>query len=263
MKEHGQNRQVIKVAMLIWVALTVFVGGLSFALRGQNGTSGQNQNDNRNTSQNTNANANANGGHTGHNMNSGGGRNMNAGGQMNSGGMGGQGMTGALASDDRKFLMTAAMSGMKEVELSRMATTRASSEEVRRFAQQMVDEHTRSNQELMQLAASKGITLPTAPDAKLQSMLTRMGAMSGAQFDRAYLREAGVKEHRNAAKLFERESTRGRDADLTAFASRLLPAIRSHLSMAESMERASRGGGGTGGGSGNTNANTGANTNRP
>ncbi len=251
MYEHGQNRQVIKVATVIWVAVTLFVGGLTFALRGQSsGTTGQNQNDNRNTSQNananTNANANANGRHTGHNMNSRGG-NMSAGGQ----GMGG----GALSGDDRKFLMAAAMSGMKEVELSRMALTRASSEEVRRFAQQMVDDHTRANQELMQLAASKGVTLPTMPDTKLQSMLTRMGAMSGAAFDRAYLREAGVKEHRNAAKLFERESTRGRDADLTGFASRLLPAIRSHLSMAETMERATRGGGG------NMNANTGGNTN--
>ncbi len=254
MYEHGQNRQVIKVATVIWVAVTLFVGGLTFALRGQSsGTTGQNQNGNRNTSQNANTNANANanantnGRHTGHNMNSGGG-NMSAGGQ----GMG----RGTLSGDDRKFLMTAAMSGMKEVELSRMALTRASSEEVRRFAQQMVDEHTRANQELMQLAASKGVTLPTMPDTKLQSMLTRMGAMSGAEFDRAYLREAGVKEHRNAAKLFERESMRGRDADLTGFASRLLPAIRSHLSMAETMERAMRGGGG-----GNMNANTGGNTN--
>lgn len=243
MKEQGTNRQVIKVAMLVWVALAVFVGGLGYALRGQNSAAGQNQNNNTNANTNT--------GHTGHNMNSGGGRNMNA---------GGQGMTGALAGDDRKFVMAAAMSGMKEVELSRLAATRASSEEVRRFAQQMVDEHTRTNQELMQLAASKGVTLPTMMDAKLQSMLTRMGAMSGAAFDRAYLHEAGVKEHRNAAKLFERHSMRGRDADLTAFASRVLPAIRSHLSMAESMERASRGGGGMGG---NTNANTGANTNRP
>jgi hypothetical protein len=59
--------------------------------------------------------------------------------------------------------------------------------------------------------------------------------MTGADFDRAYLKEAGVKAHEKMEKLFMREAERGRDADLKSFASSTLPTVQGHLRMAREM----------------------------
>jgi putative membrane protein len=56
-----------------------------------------------------------------------------------------------------------------------------------------------------------------------------MQKLLGADFDRAYLKEAGASEHEKAVKLFEHESQRGTGADLRAFAAKLLPGIQEHL----------------------------------
>jgi putative membrane protein len=167
---------------------------------------------------------------------------------------------GAVSSSDRQFMMKAAMSGMEEVEMSRLAAQHAASDAVKQFAQRMIDDHTRANTELMQLAASKGVTLPTAPDAKLQAELAKMGALNGADFDRSYIREAGVKEHEKAAKLMQRASTGAADTDLRAFAAKTLPVVQEHLTMARSMSTG-MGHGGHGGHSGNMNSSGGGNSN--
>src|SRR5215212_4467985 len=73
---------------------------------------------------------------------------------------------GAGATADHKFALAAATGGMMEVELGKLAAEKGASDEVRQFGQRMVDDHTKANEELMQLASSKGMALPTAPDPK-------------------------------------------------------------------------------------------------
>jgi putative membrane protein len=75
-----------------------------------------------------------------------------------------QNASGALASDDRKFVMEAAHGGMMEVKMGRMAADKASNADVKAFGQRMVDDHSKANSELMSLASQKGITLPGAAD---------------------------------------------------------------------------------------------------
>jgi putative membrane protein len=163
------------------------------------------------------------------------------------------GGSGALGSSDRKFMTEAAVGGMAEVEMARVAVERASSEAVRDYARKMIEDHTRANEELMQLASSKGVQLPTAPDAKHQSMLTRLRGLSGAEFDREYVRQAGVKSHEKMLKLVQDHSRKGRDADSRAFATKMVPAVQMHLDMARQLNA---GGGATGSHSGhNGNAN--------
>jgi putative membrane protein len=145
------------------------------------------------------------------------------------------GNTATLSSSDRKFAMTAAMGGMSEVEMARLALTKASSDAVKQYAQKMIDDHTAANAELMQIASAKGLTLPTAPDAKHRAMMAKMEKLSGAEFDRQYIMMAGHKDHSKMEKLFRDESTRGRDADLKAFAAKTLPVVQQHLQMARDL----------------------------
>src|ERR1051326_6076917 len=71
-----------------------------------------------------------------------------------------------LASADETFVTKAAQGGLAEVKLGTLATQKASNADVKAFGQQMVDDHSKANDELKQLASTKGITLPTDIDAK-------------------------------------------------------------------------------------------------
>ncbi|HZH31304.1 MAG TPA: DUF4142 domain-containing protein [Pyrinomonadaceae bacterium] len=153
----------------------------------------------------------------------------------NTSSMGREGGMAMLSSADRKFALMAAMGGMAEVEMARVALTKASSDAVKQYAQKMIDDHTTANAELMQIASAKGITLPAAPDAKHRAMMAKMERLSGAEFDRQYISMAGHKDHQKMEKLFRDESMRGRDADLKAFAAKTLPVVRQHLQMARDL----------------------------
>jgi putative membrane protein len=62
------------------------------------------------------------------------------------------------------FLRHAASDGLAEVQLGQMAAERATNSEIQRFGQRMVTDHTKANQELMALARSKNISIPTETD---------------------------------------------------------------------------------------------------
>ncbi|MGZ9031671.1 MAG: DUF4142 domain-containing protein, partial [Burkholderiaceae bacterium] len=95
--------------------------------------------------------------------------------------------TKAARNPDQPFVEKAAMGGMAEVELGNLAQQKASSDQVKQYASRMVQDHGKANDELKQIATSKGIDLPTALDKKHRSDVDRLGKMSGAQFDRAYM----------------------------------------------------------------------------
>jgi putative membrane protein len=178
------------------LALTVFAG--------TPGASGA-QNSNSGTAGNSNM-----GGHAGHNMG-----NMSA---------------------DHKFAMMAAMGGMAEVEMGRLAAQKGASDEVRQFGQRMVDDHTKANEELMRIASSKGMTLPTAVDPKHQAEMQKMSALSGEAFDRAYVKMM-VKDHKKDVAEFQKEASRGADPDLKTFASTTLPTLKEHLQMIQRIDQ--------------------------
>src|SRR3954454_10112939 len=136
---------------------------------------------------------------------------------------------------DSTFITKAAVGGLAEVKLGQLATQKASNADVKAFGQQMVDDHGKANDELKQLASSKGITLPTDIDAKDQAKYDRLSKLSGAEFDRAYMREM-VSDHRMHVSEFRRESERGSDPDVKAWAAKTLPTLEHPLQMAESAD---------------------------
>jgi putative membrane protein len=191
--------------------------------------------------------------------------NMNQNSNMNSNTKASKGTTTkASTSPDQKFMMEAATAGMEEVELGRMAATKGSTDAVKQFGQRMVDDHSKANEELMQIASTKGVTLPTALDDKHKADIDKMSKLSGADFDRAYIKEAGVKDHDKAVKLFQGESTKGKDADVKAFADKTLPTVQEHLRMARDLDNSMNVAKGTAGGNSNMagNSNMSGNTNR-
>jgi putative membrane protein len=146
------------------------------------------------------------------------------------------GTTGAtLSAQDRQFMIQAAQGGMAEVKMGQLAVQKASSDSVKQFGQRMIDEHTQVNNQLMQLAAQKGVNLPQDANSQQKAMMRQLEKLSGKRFDSTYIRQAGVAAHKQQAALFQREIDRGQDQDVKAFASSVLPAVKDHLQMATSI----------------------------
>jgi putative membrane protein len=82
----------------------------------------------------------------------------------------------------------AASGGKAEVELGRLASERGTSDAVKQFAQRIVTDHGKADEELTQLAQRPGIALPSDLDAKHKQLIDRLAKLSGAEFDRAYSR---------------------------------------------------------------------------
>jgi len=135
---------------------------------------------------------------------------------------------------DRDFINKAATGGATEVELGRLATLRAARPSVRSFGERMMIDHGRGNAELAALAQSKGLPLPTALEPSQLAMRDRLNALSGADFDRAYMSEM-VRDHTEDIALFEREAEISADPDIKAWAARSLPMLRDHLALARQV----------------------------
>ncbi len=137
-----------------------------------------------------------------------------------------------LSSADKRFVSEAAQGGLAEVELGRLATQKAQSADVKSFGQQMVDDHTKANDELKSLASGMGVTVPSDLDSADKAEMARLEKLSGDQFDKAYMQRM-VKDHRKDIAEFKRESSSGRDAQVKEFASKTLPTLEQHLQHAE------------------------------
>lgn len=130
----------------------------------------------------------------------------------------------------------AAQAGIAEVEAGKIAVQKASDPQVKAFAQQMVDDHGKANEELTQLADYKGVKLPDGPSAADQKKLKKLQGTEGTRFDREYVHDMGVAPHKEAVSLFKKASASARDADVKAFAARTLPTLEHHLEMAQSLK---------------------------
>lgn len=140
----------------------------------------------------------------------------------------------AVSESDKHFVTEAAKGGMMEVELGRLATERGESAAVKQFGQRMVDDHTRANNELKQIASSKGVTLSTEMDAEGKEIMARLSKLKNEEFDRAYMEDM-VKDHTKDVSDFQREASEGADKDVKGYASKTLPTLQEHLRMAQSI----------------------------
>jgi putative membrane protein len=142
--------------------------------------------------------------------------------------------SGKLAPADRQFIREAAEGGLAEVELGKLATEKAESSDVKQFGQRMVDDHSKANDQLKQVASEKGVTVPDKLSAKDAATKARLEKLSGKAFDRAYMHDM-VMDHTKDVSEFRTESKTAKDPDVKNFASQTLPTLRDHLKEAKSI----------------------------
>ncbi len=132
------------------------------------------------------------------------------------------------------FVSNAAIGDMYEIESSRLAVQQAKSPELKKFAQQMIDDHTKSSAELKTAVGSaQGVTIPTAMDERRQGMIDNL-RQAGDRFDEVY-RSQQAAAHRENVELHQTYAENGDNAQIKAVAAKHLPIIQGHLRMIEAM----------------------------
>jgi putative membrane protein len=129
---------------------------------------------------------------------------------------------------DADFLVEAASINMAEIEMSQLAQSKAMAADVKNLANKMVEEHTKSLNELKALASKKMITLPSSLTENNQEDYNNLTERSGNDFDKKYC-QMMVDGHKDAIREFEKASNDASDSEIRDWASNTLPTLRSHL----------------------------------
>ena len=117
---------------------------------------------------------------------------------------------------------------MGEVQLGQLALQKGSSDDIKKFAQRMVDDHTKANQQLQQIASTSGVSISQQPSAGVESAKQQLSAISGQAFDQFYM-ALMLQGHDSALSEFTREKLVGQNTNLKNFVDSTLPVLQDHL----------------------------------
>ncbi|MEA3192397.1 MAG: putative rane protein [Betaproteobacteria bacterium] len=138
----------------------------------------------------------------------------------------------SLGKQDAQFLRQMGEADLAEVEAGKLAAQKASSAEVKQFAQHMIEEHSKGMKEGEGLAKAKGQQPPASPDKKHQAAMKKLESMSGDAFDKAYMKEM-VQGHQEVLKMLQTAAKSAQDPDIKAAAQKKIPTVQKHLDMAK------------------------------
>ncbi|HET7595238.1 MAG TPA: DUF4142 domain-containing protein [Stellaceae bacterium] len=143
---------------------------------------------------------------------------------------------------DSKFIEQVAKDGQAEVDLAQLAQQKTQSPEVKSLARRLAADHSKSNQQLMQIAQQGGVQPPTGPDKSASKKRAKLEKLDGQAFDQAFVKEV-VQDHEKDIKYFRKEENSLKDPQLKSFAQQTLPVLQDHLQMAQQAQQATSGSG--------------------
>ncbi|MGK6306884.1 DUF4142 domain-containing protein [Variovorax sp. DT-64] len=142
-----------------------------------------------------------------------------------------------LSRGDAGMLRDIAQANMAEIETARVALEKSQNADVKKFAQMMVDDHTKGLADVKALASAKGVDLPDGVDVKHKANMVEFKALRGDTFDSQYMKHAGVGDHEATLKLLKKTQAEAADADLKALATKMMPVVQEHLKHAQGMAK--------------------------
>ncbi len=135
-----------------------------------------------------------------------------------------------ITGGDLAFVINTAPGGLGEVELGRLAASKAQSADVKAFGQKMVEDHSKVIEDVKLLMVQKKVLLPPDVMPTHIETMNKLSKLSGAEFDKEYVK-AMVEDHEKDVAEFENVSKTATDADVKAFAAKTLPTLKMHLEM--------------------------------
>jgi putative membrane protein len=146
------------------------------------------------------------------------------------------GTSSNMTGEDKEFVSKAAMGSLAGVLMGNLALQKASSADVKAFAQSMVTDHSKTLEELRQMALTKGLGLPTEMAGDHKKGFDHLATLSGAEFDKAFMAHV-VADHEKDVAAFDKASTSATDNDVKTWAGTTLPVLKEHLAQAKEIAR--------------------------
>lgn len=137
---------------------------------------------------------------------------------------------------DKMFLKKALQGSMAEVQVAQLALSKTSNDQVKQFAQRMIDDHTKMIEQVKPVAMQMGVAIPDGPDKKDKAKMARLQALSGDAFDKAYIKDM-VKDHKMDDNDFKSEISSAQNPQVKELAAKGDPIIESHLQMVEQIAK--------------------------
>jgi len=142
----------------------------------------------------------------------------------------------AVSSSDKSFLQSAYKDGLAEIHMAGLGVKKTANAEIKAFATKLEADHGQANGELKTLAESKKVSVANAPGIVDTGKEKMLDAKTGSNFDKDFI-DGMVNDHKKAIAAFEKAANEAKDADVKAFAAKTLPTLKSHLSMAEDLQK--------------------------
>jgi putative membrane protein len=138
------------------------------------------------------------------------------------------------SAEDRQFILDAAQSGLHEVQMGMLGVERGTNNDLKVYAQRILDDHTLSNAGVSALGRLKGIALPDP--RKTDEATVTLSRLSGVGFDQEFVRQAIEGHLKDLAEFEKEDQSSTADADLKGFAHSTLPKLRAHLEQAKALK---------------------------
>jgi putative membrane protein len=135
---------------------------------------------------------------------------------------------------DRMFVENALKGGMAEVQLGQLALQKSNNDDVKQFAQRMIDDHTKLGDQMKPVAQQIGVKMPDGPSKKDKATMAKLQALSGDAFDKAYIKDM-VKDHKTDLNDFKMEAQNGSNPAVKDAANQGSQLISQHLQMIEQI----------------------------
>ena len=136
---------------------------------------------------------------------------------------------------DKAFVKKAIMGNHSEIDAAQLALQKSSNDQVKQYAQKMVDDHTKMLDELHTLAQSQNIKYEDKPTPEGAKLKAKLEGLSGTAFDKAYI-NGMIKDHKEDVQDFTNESSNGKVQPVKDAASKSLPIIQDHLQMVQGLK---------------------------
>jgi putative membrane protein len=137
---------------------------------------------------------------------------------------------------DRMFVSKAMQGGLAEVQLGQLTLQKTNNPQVKEFAQRMIDDHTKLNEQMKPVAQQLGVTVPDQISKNDRKTIAKLQALSGSAYDQAYIKDM-VKDHKQDLNEFQMEASSGQDQTVKDAASQGSKLIAQHLQMAQQLAK--------------------------
>jgi putative membrane protein len=162
-----------------------------------------------------------------------------------------------LTTSTKGFVDDAAIGDMYEVQAGQIALMRAKSPDVKMFAQKMIDDHTKSTNQLKTILAkaSPNFMPPMQIDSRREGLLNDLKGAKDQDFEGRYIAQQ-INAHDEAVILIRGYANSGDNPDIKTFAMDILPTVQMHQDMIKEIDRTHRAGNAQARNSGNSDSKT-------